>query len=252
MHGLIRAIDAFEDSALACSDLPALRHLLDAAANELGFRHFAIVRHVWIANDNAGWDSLNDYPEGWAEEFIGQRHYLGDPVLGACQRALRIFRWSDVPRLLPLSRGQRHILERSSRFGMGEGLTVPAHVPGEPPASCSFALKPGHAPSMTQTMAAQLLGLVACEAMRRLNGYPLVGRTPILSPTQRDCLALIATSHNDKMAARKLGIAPEQVADHIKKARDKFGARTRAEAVMHALRDSQIFYAAPRPHRRRR
>ena len=142
--GLFELASEFEDRAAKCENDRDLRNLLDDASRELGFAHFAIVHSVSFRRADPKFLSLDNYPESWAEEFVGQMLYLDDPVLQASNRIAKGFRWSDVSRILSsIDVRHRRVLERSSRYGMGHGFTVPANVPGEPCGSCSFAVRKG-------------------------------------------------------------------------------------------------------------
>lgn len=242
--GLIRLAEEFVDKASAVSDLAELAVQLEDVSRELGFRYVALVHHVSLRRKAPRLIESSNYPPVWSEMFVGRRYFVDDPVLQASQRTVVAFAWSDVGRLLALTRRHRAILSASRREGMGEGITVPAHVPGEPNGSCSFATKTGRPlPGRARLLTAQLIGLHAFERARQLKGYPAFSeQVPHLSPREEDCLRLLVGGASDKLIARQLKLSPETARRYIKTARAAYGAATRTELVVRALRDGLVTY----------
>jgi len=248
--GLIRLAEEFADKALAVADMPALTAHLDDVSRELGFRYFALVHHVSFRRKAPRLIESSNYPPVWSEMFVRRRYFVDDPVLRASQRTVIAFAWSDVGRLLALNRRHRAILSASRREGMGEGITIPAHVPGEPNGSSSFATKAGRPlPRRARLLAAQLIGLHAFERARQLKGYPAFSdQVPHLSPREEECLRLLVGGASDKLIARQLKLSPETARRYIKTARAAYGAATRTELVVRALHDGLVGFdeAIPR------
>lgn len=69
-----------------------------------------------------------------------------------------------------------------------------------------------------------------------------VARAPdlLLTPRQRQALALVAHGRSTAELAAELGISPETAADHVKAALGALDARTRAHAVAIALSRGEI------------
>ena len=68
----------------------------------------------------------------------------------------------------------------------------------------------------------------------------LHSRTMHLTPREREVLALVAAGISNKGIARHLQVSPNTVKFHIAAILDKFGAATRAEAVVAALRSGEL------------
>jgi LuxR family quorum-sensing system transcriptional regulator CciR len=232
----------FEQRAELCSSDEELRCLLIDAAGEIGFHHVAVVHSISLRRDDPGFISIDNYPEAWAEEFVGSRLYLDDPVLAASQRTAKGFCWSDVTGLMAIDARHRNVLEKSSRYGMGYGFTVPANVPGEPTGSCSFSVRQGRSLPLANLRASELIGIDAFHAARRLQGRPHIGALPHFSPRQRQCVRLLAAGKTDWEIATILGISPETSRHYAKAARAAYNVVTRTQLVVHALRDGQITY----------
>jgi LuxR family quorum-sensing system transcriptional regulator CciR len=240
--GLLEVASEFERQAELCVSDEVLGSLLGDAAHELGFEHFAIVHSVSFRREDPSFVSIDNYPDSWAEEFVGKQLYLDDPVLAASQRTAKGFRWSDVARLLSIQERHHNVLERSSRYGMGYGFTVPANVPGEPCGSCSFAVRKGRSLPEANLRCAELIAVDAFDAARRIRKMPHLGAVPHLSRRQRQCVRLLAAGKTDWEIAVILGLSPETTRRYVKSARAAYNTVTRTQLVVHTLRDGQISF----------
>ena len=64
--------------------------------------------------------------------------------------------------------------------------------------------------------------------------------SPALSPRQRDVIALVAEGLTSNAIAERLGVSPETVRTHLRNARLKLGASTKAQAVAIAMLRGEI------------
>jgi LuxR family quorum-sensing system transcriptional regulator CciR len=119
---------------------------------------------------------LNDphdiHPGEWEGELIARDLIADDPLHHASVWTNAGFQWSELGRLLPLSSRQQRIPRSSGKFDFGEGLTIPANVPGEPSGSCSFAVRRGQRPPEQRLLCAELIGAHAFNAARRVDDHP--------------------------------------------------------------------------------
>lgn len=175
-------------------------------------------------------------------EFVEDGLYRQDPVHRASRRASAAFLWSDLRSLVPLGREQKQILERSRHFGLGEGLTIPVNVPGEPCGSCSFAVRRGQDLPHQRLLCAELIGAHAFRAARRIAELPDLARRPHLSRRELQCLRFVAAGKTDWEIAAILGIGVETARQYVKRARSAYDAVTRAQLVLLGLRDDWLSF----------
>lgn len=237
-----RLIDLFEAKAAACSSDAELRYLLEDAARDLGFHFFALLHHSALRAGSAGLVRIDNYPAGWEEELVARRFVGDDPVHMASARTNVGFAWADLGALITLTSRHRAILRESARFGLGQGFTIPANVPGEPCGSCSFAVRLGLEVPAERLLCAELIGAHAFRAARRIHRYPAFGRHPHLSRRERECLHLIAAGKTDWEIAAILGIGPQTVHQYVKRARAAYDVVSRTQLVVHGLRDAWISF----------
>ena len=237
-----RLSDRFADAAEACGDLPQLAALLGDAVPELGFHHFALVEHSGLTTTAAGLVRLDNYPASWTEEIVARGYAADDPVHLASRRANIGFCWRDLPGLVRLERRHRTILSRSRLHGLGGGFTVPANVPGEPGASCSFAVRNGFDLPAKRLRCAELVGAHALRAARRLRPAGERRRRPHLSRRELQCLRLVALGKTDWEIATILGVSPHTARQYVKSARLAYDAVSRTQLVVYGLRDCWIHF----------
>lgn len=234
-------IDAFDTAAASCTTVAQIAPLLVDAARELGFDHVALLHHASLTAAHGDLIRIVAYPDGWAAAHAAGRLAGDDPVHLACARTLIGFSWTEVGALVPMTARSRDILEMSGRFGLGEGFTVPAHVPGEPMGSCSFAVRAGRPLPRRRLLRAEQLGLHAFEAARRIRVHDAgTSGPPHFSRRERQCLELVAAGKSDWEIAAILGLGHETVRQYVKRARAAYGVATRTQLAVRALRDGLI------------
>jgi LuxR family quorum-sensing system transcriptional regulator CciR len=217
---------------------------LTEVSREMGFGYFALTHHVDIRRAPDAAIRLHNYPDEWVDYYDEQKLGLSDPVHRASHVTSIGFAWSALPRMIELTPRDREILERGRAKGIGDGFTVPAHVPGESNGSCSFANPAGAAMRDEDLPLAQLAGAFAFEAARRLWRVRsrVEGETPPLTDRQRECIIWVARGKSDWEISRILGIQHETVVRHLKQARERYGVGKRTMLAVQALFDGSISF----------
>ena len=244
MHGVLRVAATFAELAMLADSMAELTRHLGDAGGDLGLPFYALVHHVSLRRASPRLIESSNYPAVWSDRFVRGRLFVDDPILHASQRTVLAFAWADAGRHIRLTSRRRSIMEQSRREGLGDGLTIPAHLPGEPNGSCSFATRVGRAlPCGEKLLGAHLIGLHAFERARQLHGYlvPTAEVRP-LSPREEDCIRCLVGGASDKAIARQLRLSPETVRRYIKTARAAYGAATRTELIVRALADGTASY----------
>ena len=233
-------VDAFVRDVRELETEEALAEALADVSNDLGFRYFALTHHVDVRKSSAA-IRLHNYPPGWAEWFDEQRLGGADPVHRASTLTSVGFAWSRLGEMIALTANDREVLDLARREGIGDGFTVPAHVPGEAHGSCSFAAQIGTAVLEEHLPLAQLVGAFAFEAARRMRRLrePL-SPVPRLTDRQRECVMWAARGKSDWEISQILGISEETVGEHLRHARERYGVGKRTVLAVHALFDGTI------------
>ena len=241
-RGRSRLTDLFGEQASRCASSEDLRLLLEDVTKELGFRYFALLHHRCVGTRSNQFIRLDNYPDAWEEELLAKHDVAADPVHLASLRTNAGFRWDELGELLPLSSSQRRILERSGHHGLGPGFTVPANVPGEPSGSCSFVVGRSRPLPDRRLMCAELIGIHAFRAARRIYGFAAADAIPRLSRRERQCLRLVAAGKSDWEIAAILGISVDTARQYVKRARAAYDVVSRAQLVACGLRDALVSF----------
>lgn len=237
-------VDAFVRDIGEISSEAELAEALGLISEEMGFRYFALTHHVDMRQAPHPAIRLDNYPLDWARYFDEARLGPSDPVHRASHLTSVGFAWSQLPELIQLSDRDYEILEHAGRSGLGDGFTVPAHVPGEVNGSCSFAAPAGQPLKEEHLPLAQLVGAFAFEAARRLWRDRVVSPLPQprLTDRQRDCVLWAARGKSDWEISRILGVSHETVIQHLKQARERYDVGKRTLLAIHALFDGTISF----------
>jgi LuxR family quorum-sensing system transcriptional regulator CciR len=241
---MFERIGAFVDDVNAVETQAELKSVLTEIAKELGFTHFALSHHVDLPSSSEPAIRIHNYPVEWERHYDRQQLGRTDPVHRACQTTAVGFAWSQLPRMIPLTRGDHCMLDAAAKQGVANGFTVPAHVPGEVNGSCSFATARGRPLQAEHLATAQLVGAFAFEAARRLvkREQQKLSDPARFSDRERDCLILVARGKSDSEIATILGISPETVHQYLKSARANYDAVSRSQLVAQALFSGTISF----------
>jgi LuxR family quorum-sensing system transcriptional regulator CciR len=242
--GMFERVGAFVDDVSAVGAPADLATILAQIVKELGFAHFALSHHVDVRTSSQPVIRIHNYPGEWERYYDDQQLGRTDPVHRACQMTAVGFAWSRLPKMIPLTSRDRCVLEIAAKHGLGDGFTVPAHVPGEFNGSCSFATARGRPLRAEHLATAQLVGAFAFEAARRLvkRDHQKQADPPRFSDRERDCLIWIARGKSDSEIAIILGISRETVHQYVKQARANYDAVSRSQLVAHALFSGTISF----------
>lgn len=242
-RGMFDRVDAFVRDVSDITSESELAEALNTICGEIGFTYFALTHHVDMRQAPQPAIRLHNYPLEWVAYFDDQKLGPSDPVHRASDLTSIGFAWSQLPRLIELTPRDHAILERAGCNGIGDGFTVPAHVPGESNGSCSFATKPGERIPEEHLAVAQLVGAFAFEAARQL--WRMRGSAPPkrrLSDRQQDCALWAARGKTDWEISQILGISHETVIQHLKEARARYGVSKRSMLTVSALFDGTISF----------
>jgi DNA-binding CsgD family transcriptional regulator len=238
--------------ALACELMELMREvrstddLADAMTcitRKLGFEYFALAHHVDVRVARSNTIRVHNYPQAWVDYYDANALGISDPVHRASHVTSIGFDWSQIPQMIPLTPADQQTLALGRDKGIGNGFTVPAHVPGEARGSCSFANAAGRPVPSHSLPLAQLAGLFAFEAARRLctpRGVQV--RSPPLTDRQRDCVMWIARGKSAWETGQILGVSEETVRTHVRHAYERYDVNKRTSLIVQALFDGTISF----------
>lgn len=227
------------------SSIDDLTEALSEASQEMGFQRYALSHHGGFLDPAGTSFRLHNYPDRWAEFY--DRHGLGfsDPVHRASHVANSGFRWNRIPDMIPMTDGDREVMEKAQAEGIYHGYTVPGYVPGEARISMTF-VNPKSVPIHEPVLPiAQSIALFAFDAARGLwlnRGIHRTSEPTKLTDRQREVLVLVAWGMNDREIAQHLGRSEETIAVHVRSIFERYGVNKRTLAVIRALLDGNLTF----------
>src|SRR3546814_11051634 len=100
--------------------------------------------------------------------------------------------------MIPLNSEDRRVLALSREYGVGDGFTVSANVPGEPSGSCSFANVADIPVDEATLPLAPLVGIFAIESAGSSSGIRAYGISqPRSTERQPNCLLWVGRGKRD-------------------------------------------------------
>ncbi|HET6523524.1 LuxR family transcriptional regulator [Sphingopyxis sp.] len=218
------------------------RALTDAAAR-IGFDHFALSYEKRLPAIGRSAILLHDYPDAWARVYIGFELGGADPVRRAGERSMTGFEWQHIDRYIPLTRGDRQMLSVGREHGIGDGYTVPRHLPGDASGSCSFVVRPDRILPADALDVAEIVGAFALARARQISGAGFPKERPTLSERQRECVLWSARGKTAGEIAIILDISESTVIQHFRTARERYNVHSGNALILCALFDGLIGFA---------
>lgn len=241
-------VSEFIELAQRATRMDHLERETEAVIKELGLDYFAVLHHLDLAAPGAdpgpGAVRMSNYPSAWREEIQKRRLVSVDPALLASQRTAHGFYWSQMPCMIALNDRNKEVISLASAAGLGEGYTVPVHVPGELIGSSSFCVRQGRTFRAQSAPMLHYIGSFVFEAGRKIAARRAsqANEPARLSERQLDCVVLAGQGQSARQAAQLLGIKPDTFSKHIEEAKARMSVRTTTELVVRSLFDGQISF----------
>ncbi len=216
---------------------------LRQVSRRLGFDHFALSLEMRSTSCEAPGLLLHDYPDEWAKVYIAFDLAGQDPVRRACDKTIIGFAWDWIDEIVPLTRGDRQMLNVGRECGIGNGYTVPRHLPGIGRGTCTFAVRPERELPRRRFAVAEMIGTLALSCALGLSSEKFDEKIPSLTDRQRECLLWVARGKTAAETAMILEISTETVIQHLKMARERYQVHCKQSLVVAALFDGLIGFA---------
>lgn len=226
-------------------NLEALAFAMTTATARLGFDYYAITHHLPSGLRKGPQMRLHNYPSAWAEHYDRAGYGGADPVHRASQMTNAGFLWSEITDMIPMTRLDRHMLALGRQQGIGDGYTIPAHIPGEASGSVTFVIPAGRAVPDEVLAMAQSIGTTAFAAARRM--WTMRGASSALphlplTDRQREVLRWIALGKSDKEIGMIMELSEETASKHAIQACERYGVNKRTLLVSRTLCDGTLTF----------
>lgn len=233
----------FIAAANAASTLDEFGALLTRTFEQLGVPNYTLA--AMIAPAGGGPRQFTPLTRGvtdaWSQHYWDQKYFNVDAAVHLALQRPAAFSWSDVE-AQPLSRASARLFnEIRDAMPIDGGLVIPIHDRSGFAGIAALFCEDSEAP----TSAIDALKLVSLCGVERGTQLYLQDTMPIahpcpLSQRQREILAYAAMGKSENDTADIIGISAATVREHLAKARNLLGVRTKMQAVAIAVQRGWI------------
>jgi LuxR family quorum-sensing system transcriptional regulator SolR len=171
------------------------------------------------------------YPMEYQVLYQTKAFLTRDPTVAHAQTSTRPLVWCEQM----YTQDSYEIMEEASRFGLGNGLSLPVHETGRVVSMLSLARdKPLDSEEERRHVVAAGNVLAHCVHVASENLIlpgVIASRRPHLSPREQQCFQLVALGKSNWEIGQHLKISGETAAVHVKSVLKKLGVSTRMQAV---------------------
>ena len=180
-------------------------------------------------------------PDGWAQNYRDKKYYNIDPTIHTSLASPHPFSWSDIERGRMSKEARELFADARDAMPIEGGLVIPTHDEE----GCAGLLALYHEDRVLTEDAQRALKLIAFVSIERAKELHLMTEKMgiVLCPLtqrQREILSYVAEGKSDWDIGIILSIASSTVNEHIEKAKETLGVKTRAQAVALAVKRGWI------------
>jgi len=229
-------------AALATVDSVAgLRQVLITVKADMGFDYMALTHHADIFDNIGRVIRIHDYPEIWVHQFDRRKLGRTDPVHRASHTQAKPFRWTEVSRMIQMRQEDWEIIKAAKDCDIGDGYTVPIHVPGESSGSVSFAMAVGRPLPEEMLSIIPEIAMHAFDCARRLwRMRPPPLAMPILTPCQTRALIWTMRGKTDREAGQIENRSPSTMKKHVTHSLMRYNVEKRTLLMIRTLLDGTL------------
>jgi len=213
----------------------ALKEALGAAANEMGFQFYALMRHPRSIDTKVSPIRIHNYPYEWQEIYDRRRLGLCDPIHRASQHVADGFRWRDARKVVPFRDDDERMIEEARVHGIDDGITVAVNVPGEAPGSVTFATLVGRPFPDQMLLYALSIGALAYQRARIIAGIARPPRKRLVTNRHAEVLKWMGCNKTDSETGSILKISAATVTRHVRDIFERFDVDKRTALPLRAV-----------------
>lgn len=227
---------------LAATSVEALESRLDALLGRYGVTRWVYALNLPVNGGSREQFSLGAYPDAWVSRYLDEGYLRVDPIVRHCAQSALPLLWTRARGSVeqsdrPASATAQRMFREAEDLGMGAGLSIPLHGPGQSWGLISFAAPRKAAQAISACVPE--LHLIAVHAHEVARGFvpgqaPRVALPP-LTPRELECLQWAAEGKTSWEIGRLLRISERTAIFHVNNASRKLGVCGRQAAVARAV-----------------
>ncbi len=234
----MQQLDQFIESIRAARSLDDIYQAIEAQVRGLGFEKFTY--HVVRPPEGPRKRFfLSNYPSEWVNHYIEHEYVNIDPIAPLASATVLPFSWPSLRHGRRKNPKWEKFFNEAGEFGLSQGITVPAHGPGQCLATFNFVADMApHDFERFCDAQRHSIHLTAMYSHQSVVDHVLMarGEEPILlAPRERECLLWSSRGKTVWEISEILSLSQETVAEYLKSAARKLGVYSKTHAVVKAI-----------------
>jgi DNA-binding CsgD family transcriptional regulator len=230
---MLRFDDFVEESRAARTVADLSRTYLKAIRSE-GYENCILTTVDSRKVGQIGW---YEFPDGYADAYVGKRWERIDPVLARTLRASRPFSWSDVVERTKLSPAQQLFMNECRDLKVHSGVVFPFHGPGYRVDVISISRRTSDAPDLARQAILHAASLQTLTRYREITRVPLFTErsSDVMTARELEILKWCKDGKSRDDIQKILSLSRQTVDFHLGNIFKKLGASNVTSAVVIAL-----------------
>jgi DNA-binding CsgD family transcriptional regulator len=175
------------------------------------------------------------FPRDYAEDYVRNRSWEGDPAVRLVQKRTQPFLWTDISRQNDLSKSEKEIVGAAVKAGLQDGYCFPLFGPGGHNGYAALGTFPvgeswNEGKLTLLFWAVQISHLRVCELIAEMMPQPID-----LSARELEVLNWIARGKSNSVIAELIGISTNTVDTYMRRLFEKLGVTDRTSAAIKGL-----------------
>lgn len=217
-----------------------LERAFEQAIGHYGFGYYTCWTHRPQPCAMDGYIGLTNYPALWRDRYLSEKYMFHDPFVEKATNSILPFNWEDASSPREITMRQKTVLTECHEAGLVHGLTIPIHLSGALPASCSLSSGKSRYNRQAEHAVAILSMYFYHAGLKFLDVHAPAENVSRLAKRERECLEYAALGKTSWEMSKILGISERTAITHLENARRRLNAVNRTHAVAKALVQNRL------------
>jgi LuxR family transcriptional regulator, quorum-sensing system regulator BjaR1 len=222
------------------ASLEDLGQAFQQAISHFGFGYYTCWTHRPQPTVADGYIGLTNYPALWRDRYLSENYLFDDVFVKKAVTSLLPFDWHDDSLQNKIKPRQKMVLTECHDAGLVHGLTIPIHLSGALPASCSLSSGKNKYDPQAEHAVSILAMYFFHAGLKLLEVQAPTENVTRLAKRERECLEYAALGKTSWEMSKILGISERTAITHLENARRRLNAVNRTHAVAKALVQNRL------------
>ena len=125
------SLQAFIEISNRCTTREQLAEVFKNTLRNFGVDGFmySLVRDSFPKSQRIHHGLVHSYPQAWVKHYLENNYIENDPTYRRIIQSSGAFTWKDLPRILPYSKKDSHVMHEAEEAGLKNGISLSIHGP---------------------------------------------------------------------------------------------------------------------------